>query len=56
MKALLGFYFNGEPIDLDNNDYHENLLSKLYFNELSLNNLEDKNERLIKKLICTLKY
>ena len=51
VKALLGFYFNGEPINLDNNDYHENLLSKLYFNELSFKLiLEDKNERLIKKI------
>ena len=35
MKAFLGFYFNGEPINLDKNDYHENLLSQIFFNEAS---------------------
>ena len=51
MKAFLGFYLNGEPINLDKNDYHENLLSQIYFNESSFKlKLENDNQELIKKI------
>ena len=51
MKTFLGFYFNGEPINLDKNDYHEKLLSQIYFNEASFKlKLENDNQGLIKKI------
>ena len=53
LKAFFGFYFEGVSVQLDQNDYHENLLSEIFYNGLAFKILVTQSSEGLKEKINT---